>query len=263
MLDLTTAPLDRPADTAVPADRYDAAAPADPTRPPDPADPADHYVRSYLLIRTIVGAVGVLLPLVLWAMDALVLRGSITVRGSLSAYYHSGACDLFVGALCVTGCLLLTYLASQRRTWDYWLSTLAGAAVLGVALLPTNRPEVYAGPPTPLQARWGEETVAAIHFSCAGVFILSLSALCFVFAARDSLYGGRARLHRGCGVVILVAAGWAALGLAVDLDLGWLTSLYLGEVVSVWAFGLSWLTKGFDLWHVHLTPASARRTTGP
>lgn len=243
MLNLTTATFPRPADLH------------------DPADPAVLYARSYLLIRTVVGAIGVLLPLVLWAVDALVLHGSVTARGSLSAYYHSGARDLFVGALCVTGCLLLTYLAAQRKTWDYWLSTVAGAAVLGVALLPTSRPATYGGPPTPLQERWGEQTVAAIHFTCAGIFILSLAALCFVFAARDQRYGGRPRLHRACGTAILAAVAWVALGRVVDLDLGWLTSLYAGEVVSVWAFGTSWLVKGLDL--LHVTRASARSTPGP
>ncbi|WP_395659853.1 hypothetical protein [Nocardioides sp.] len=219
----------------------------------DHTDPAVLYARSYLLIRLVVGVVGILLPLVLWTVDALVLQGSITVRGSLSAYYHSGARDLFVGTLCVTGCLLLTYLAAQRRTWDYWLSTVAGAAVIGVALLPTERPPFYPGPPTPLQARWGEHAVATVHFACAAVFVLSLAALCFVFAVRDQRYGGHPVLHRVCGVLILAAVAWAALGLVVDLDLGWLTSLYLGEVAAVWAFGTSWLVKGVDL--VHAFPA--------
>lgn len=226
----------------------------------DRTDPAVLYARSYLLIRTVVGAIGVLLPFVLWAVDALVLRGSLTARGSLSAYYHSGARDLFVGALCITGCLLLTYLAAQPRTWDYWLSTLAGVAVLCVALLPTNRPPAYDGPATPLEQRWGETNVAHVHYVSAGVFILSLAALCFVFAARDQRYGGRPRLHRACGIAILVAVAWVALGTQVDLSIGWLTSLYLGEVVSVWAFGTSWLVKGFDL--LHLTRASAGSTPG-
>ena len=238
-------------------------------RPPslrESADPVVLYARSYLLIRIVVGAVGVLLPIVLWVVDALVLRGSITVRGSLSAYYHSGARDLFVGALCITGCLLLTYLAGQRRTWDYWLSSVAGAAVLGVALLPTTRLDFYTGPPTPLQARWGEQTVAVLHFTCAGVFILSLAALCFVFAARDRRHGGHPRLHRTCGGLILAAVAWAVVGFVVDLDVGWLTSLYLAEVVSVWSFGTSWLVKGADL--VRAAPrrrplSAARRSPAP
>ena len=222
---LTTATFERPADLA------------------DGSDPRVLYARSYLLTRLVVGAIGICLPFLLWVVDALVLRGGPTTRDSLSDYYHSGARDLFVGALCVIGCLLLTYLAAQPRTWDYWLSTVAGVAVLGVASLPT-----------------GDDTVGVVHFVCAGVFILSLAALCFVFAARDRRYGGHPRLHRACGIAILAAVAWVLLGTVVDLSIGWLTSVYLGEVVSVWAFGLSWLVKGADL--LHLTPASARRTPG-
>ena len=36
-------------------------------------------------------------------------------------------------------------------------------------------------------------------------------------------------------------------GFVVDLDVGWVTALYAGEVVSVWSFGVSWLVKGSDL----------------
>lgn len=150
MLNLTTATFPRPTDLG------------------DRADPAVLYARSYLLIRTVVGAIGILLPIVLWVVDALVLHGWLTARGSLSAYYHSGA--------------------------------------------------------------------------------------------RDQRYGGRPRLHRACGIAILAAVAWVALGRAVDLDIGWLTSLYAGEVVSVWAFGTSWLVKGFDL--LHVTRASVRSTPG-
>ena len=233
-----------------------------PTDLTDGTDPAVLYARSYLLIRTTVGLIGIVLPIALFVVDAGVLHGSITARGSLSAYYHSGARDLFVGALCVTGCLLMTYMGSQPRTLDFWLSLVAGAAVLGVALFPTRRPEIDPGALTPLQDRLGEGVVSAVHFTCAGTFILALAALCFVFAHREERYGdtpGRVRLHRTCGVVILAAVAWAALGFVAPLDLGWLTSLYLGEVASVWAFGLSWLVKGYDLRAMvrHLLPARA------
>ncbi len=220
------------------------------TRPDDLSDGNDPrvlFARSYLLIRTVVGLVGILLPLTLFVVDAAFLRGSITVRGSLSAYYHSGARDLFVGALCVTGVLLMTYLASRRDTWDHWLSLVGGLAAVGVALLPTMRPPGVHVPLTPLQDRLGERPVAAAHFVLAGVFVLCLAGQCFVFAQRDRRHGGHPRLHRACGVVILAAVGWALLGYWLPLDLGWLTSLYLGEVVAVWAFGLSWLVKGYDL----------------
>jgi len=252
-------------------------------RPVDPHDDARVlYVRSYLLIRTTVGLLGALLPTMLFLLEWAFLRGDATVRGSLSAYYFTPARDLFVGVLCTAGVLLVTYLAGQVRTWDFWLSSVAGVAALGVAFFPTERPGLPGGAPlcgpdssprpprcTALQQAWGETTVAAVHYASAAVFILTLAALCFVFAHRDARHGvrrSRVRFHRACGIAILAAVGWILLGLVVPVDVAGLAPLYLGEVVSLYAFAASWLVKGHDLRRLlpqrlraRLTPPSDRR----
>ena len=159
--------------------------------------------------------------------------------------------------------MLLTYMAGQRSTWDYRLSSVAGIAVLGVAFLPTKRSAVGASemlcgpgskpvPPgcTQIQQLLGETLAATIHFICAGIFILSLAALCFVFARREKVHGGspaRVRFHRTCGAVILGAVAWVGLGGLFGWDIFSFTPLYVGEVVSVYAFGASWIVKGRDL----------------
>lgn len=221
------------------------------------------YRRSYLLIRTVVGIVGVALPTALFALDWLILNGDARVRGSLSAYYHSSARDLFVGGLCVIGVLLMTYMAAQRQTWDFWLSSIAGLAVLGVGFFPTGRPDLAKNAPlcgsdpmpigcTPLQQALGEDCVKTFHFICAAVFILSLSAICFVFAHREKTHRPghtkRIRLYIGCGGAILAAVGWILLGFVVEIDLFGFSNLYLGEVVSVYAFATCWFVTGHDLW---------------
>jgi len=58
--------------------------------------------------------------------------------------------------------------------------------------------------------------------------------------------------HIICTLVILIAGAWAFVG----LNFGELTRLYVGEVASVWAFGLSWLLAGF-----HLTAPYRQRST--
>ncbi|MGN6577256.1 MAG: hypothetical protein ACTHKG_16405 [Nocardioides sp.] len=245
MLHLTTDTFARPAD------------------PHDASDPRVLYVRSYLLIRTAVGTLGALLPTMLFLLEWAFLRGDATVRGSLSAYYFTPARDLFVGVLCTAGVLLVTYLAGQVRTWDFWLSSAAGVAALGVAFFPTERPGLRAGAAacgpgvtprprgcTALQQAWGETTVAAVHYASAAVFILAMAAICFVFAHRDARHGvrrSRVRFHRACGTAILVAVGWILLGLVAPVDVAGLAPLYLGEVVSLYAFAASWLVKGHDL----------------
>lgn len=233
-------------------------------RPQDLSDGADAlYARSYLLIRLVVGGIGILLPTLLFVLDGLVLKGGLSVRGSLSAYYHSGARDLFVAGLCVTGFLLITYMAGQKTTWDFWLSLVAGLAVLGVAFLPTKRsglvdtallcgPGSEPVPPgcTQLQQAFGEKIVATGHFISAAIFILSLAAICFVFAHRERIHSGKAarvRIHWVCGVVILAAVAWVGVGRVLTVEILSFTPLYVGEVVSVYAFGVSWFVKGLDL----------------
>lgn len=217
-------------------------------------DPAVLYAKSYLLIRSMLAFIGILLPIAFIIGEAYFIAGGVQIRGSLSSYYHSSMRDLFVGALAVTGFLLLTYMAGQRNTYDYWLSTVAGIAVLGVTFFATSRPGLANGPkcgtlPEPagcsaIQQQLGEDLTAKIHFTCAAVFILSLAVMAFVFAKREKDYNDRPRLalvQKMCGWVIVAAVAWVILGNWVDLQIGPLTPLYVTEVVSVWAFGLSWL----------------------
>ena len=225
------------------------------------SDPAVLYVRSYLLIRTVVGFIGILLPIVLIIGETFFLDGSVQVRGSLSAYYHSSMQDIFVASLCVTGFLLITYMAGMPRTWDFWLSLTAGIAVLAVVFFPTWRPGVPGGaalcgsspPPlgcSPVEQALGEALTARIHAAAAAVFILCLAAISFLFARREKKYNRsdtRKRLHIFCGSAILAAVAWVIIGGALKINIWKLTPLYLGEIISVWAFGVSWLAKGKDL----------------
>lgn len=225
------------------------------------------YVRSYLLIRTVVGILGVALPTVLILAERLFLGGEAQLRGSLSAYYHSPARDLFVGTMFVVGVLLMTYLAGQRRTWDFWLSLVAGVAAVGVAVVPTSRPGLPAGArqcgeePAPrgcsgVPQVLGESVAGVLHLVCAAIFILCLAAMCFLFAHRAVRFDGAvgvARLFRGAGLVILAAVAWAVVGSVLDVEVDGLEALYLAEVVAVYAFGLSWFAAGRRLW-VRLVP---------
>jgi hypothetical protein len=237
------------------------------------ADPRVLYARSYLLIRMIVGIIGILLPLAFIIGEAVFLRGGVHVRGSISAYYHTSMRDVFVAGLCVTGFLLATYMSGQSNP-DFWYSLLAGVAVLGVVFFPTERPNIQEGAPrcgttpmpegcSPFQQQFGETLVAGIHFTLAVVFILSLAWICFLFAYREKQYKKDARMARilySCGWTILLAVAWVIVGQLLNLTIWELTPLYIGEVVSVWAFGLAWLLKSRDLWATLGRPQPAAPT---
>jgi hypothetical protein len=238
------------------------------------------YTQSYRVIRLVVGFLGILLPLILIIGEAAFLKGSVSVRGSLSAYYHTSMQDIFVGGLCIIGFLLATYMAGEGKTWDFWASLIGGVALLGVVFFPTSRSGLKPGAPlcgslpeppgcSPVEQALGEHTTATIHAGCAIAFIACLAVMSFLFAASEvraeapgtdqkrprsrlrsrTLFG----IHLSCALVIVAAGIWAFAG----VDIGVLTRLYVGEVASVWSFGISWLLAGFSLTAPHRSPRPA------
>ncbi|MGY1644376.1 hypothetical protein ACI782_24995 [Geodermatophilus sp. SYSU D00703] len=239
----------------------------------DRSDPAVLYVRSYLLIRTAVGLIGILLPLVLVGGESWVRGGGVHVGSSLSSYYHTSMQDVFVGALCTIAVLLATYLAGRPRTWDFWLSLLAGLALLGVVFFPIRRPGVLTGalrcdgtpaPPgcSPMEHVFGGVRSEHVHLIAAGGCFLLLAALSFVFARRERARGGHLTAsfsHGLCGVVVLLSIAAAGLGNQVAFDVGPLPLLFAAETAAVWAFAASWLLAGRDLWSRLLRPGRGAR----
>ncbi len=166
------------------------------------------FVRSYLAMRFRIGLVAFTLPWILIVIDWLLITNQRQIRGSMSAYYHSPARDVFVGGLFVTGAFLVSYLRAKRKTYDYWLSTIAGLALIVVALVPTGRAlsapgftvngdscVEFPGPPdcNGFQKAFDESNARLVHGIAASVFVLLLAALCFVFALREFGFGLAAR----------------------------------------------------------------------
>ena len=219
-------------------------------RPPAGQE-VSRYVRSYLLMRIFVGALGVALPFVLVLGDGLLFDGEPFPRDSLSAYYYSGVRELFVGGLSATGIFLITYKVADR-TLDNTLSIVAGMSALAVALFPTG-PPAHVSQLTPLQEKLDADLVEVIHFTAAGTFIVALGVICFFFGVREGARpprkGNRSpsfwrRYHWTCAGAIAAALVWI---LVTELIGRPSRSLLIGEAVSVWAFGASWFMKGLEL----------------
>ena len=199
------------------------------------------------MLRRIVGVLGLAVPVLLVLGEPIVFNGQPFPRGSLSAYYYSGAREVFVGALCAIGIFLVTYKVADRSR-ENRLSTYAGLAVIVVAICPTGRPGIGVTA-TPLQQRFGEETIQGIHFGAAGIFIAALAVISYYFAqpppSDAAVSQSRwARVH-------LLSTGFIAAALLLAAVAG-ITSrpdkgLLIAEWVAVWAFGASWLVKGLEL----------------
>jgi hypothetical protein len=226
-------------------------------RPGSTTPDTSRYLRSYLIMRAMVGALGIALPFLLVLGDGVVFDGEPFPRGSLSSYYYSSAREVFVGTLCATAVFLITYKV-VTRSLDNTLSWVSGVAVLFVAIFPTGRSSRNLAL-TPLQDRLGESVVQAIHFSAAFVFIAALAVICWFFGVREGARDARPNkrsprfwrnFHWTCSGVI--AGSLAFVGIAA-LAGGPEKALLISEALSVWAFGVSWLMKGLELDYLRTT----------
>jgi hypothetical protein len=239
------------------------------THSTNPVDRDAAYTRSYRNIRLSIGAIGVLLPLA-FIFGELAANRTIGIEGSISAYYHSSVQDMFVGALCIIGFMLITYMSGEPKVLDFWASLIGGIALLMVVIFPTNRshkqflrdPRPCGSDPQPqgcsaLEQIFHEHPVARIHALSAIVFILCLAIMSALFAICEVVEGGQAGpgrvsitrprlfwLHIGCSLIIVAAGMWALFGGLLKANIGEVTPLYLGEVASVFAFGISWSFAG-------------------
>jgi hypothetical protein len=214
------------------------------------------YVRSYLLMRAIIGFIGITLPIVLVVGDHMLGPNVPFVRSALSDYYYSGTRDFLVGGLFSAGVFLFTYKIFERSLSNV-LTIISGLAVLAAALFPTSRPVGVNISLTPLQAHLGEATVARVHIISAGIFIVSLAIISFFFGLQE----GRRPQQRPAGRAMLPPKFWRwfhwtmALVILVAVTFTtWATDHHtfadarlIGEVVAIVAFGASWLAKGLEL----------------
>src|SRR5215469_7892600 len=107
---------------------------------PGPPQPETHAAArravSYLELRRWLSAIGTLLPFVLVLGHAFlraVLLGPPAWRGwdlqdSMSSYYYTDMQNVFVGALCAIGALLLSYKGEGKK--DAWAGTIAGLCAI-------------------------------------------------------------------------------------------------------------------------------------
>lgn len=239
--------------------------PADELRP-DPHSGAGRYVRSFLVMRLVIGFIGMLLPFALWLIDWGVFHGYPHPRGSESIYYYSGMREVFTGSITTIAFFMLLYKIMEWNL-DNVLTILAGLSGLMIVLLPTAPPaRIQDGftkptnplPPhlTPLQKALTQPTTHSIHEWTSGAFIFFLGCTSIVFGIREGrrkkrydhpLFGATFwRSYHFAWVVVMVGAGvW--IFVSMKLHHGhpyW--ALLLGEGLCAFAFGASWTAKGAE-----------------
>lgn len=213
------------------------------------------YVRSFLFLRVVIGALGIALPFLLVLIDKLAFHGDPFPRDSLSVYYYSGMREVFTLTIGVTGFFLIAYKITERNL-DNTLSVIGGLAGITIPLFPTGRPAALVASTklTPLQNLIGEDWTKWIHYSASAIFIASLGGISILFGRREAERGahGNARspgfwrgYHYLCAAAIGLAALWIILTTWAFNGSYW--SLLAGEAACAWAFGASWFMKGFEI----------------
>lgn len=192
---------------------------------------------SYRTLRRAVGVLGFLLPLVL-VIVCYALGPCTSIQDSISDYYATRSRNLFVGILFAIAFFLFAYRGYDRQ--DDQAGDLACLFALGVALLPGTSPSGW---------------VRAAHFASACALFLVLAYFSYFLFTK---HGGsptaeklkRNRLYRACALTIVACI--LAIGLYLLLGrntaLPTLKPVFWLESIALWAFGLSWITKGETLW---------------
>jgi len=195
--------------------------------------------------RQLIGAIGLLMPVLLWLIAGLRPDGTNPwmLLGSISAYYYSGAVSVFAGMLVALALFLFTYrgYANPYYLRDRIAAWIAGLAALLIALFPTEAPSET------LALAWWTPLTGRIHLSAALVMFGS-----FVFFALwqfpiSSIQQGqplppdkrvRNAIYRVCGVAILASNLWAVYAGLHGKPIFW------PETFALEFFAVSWLMKG-------------------
>lgn len=191
---------------------------------------------SYLTLRVLIGATGVLLPFLV-VLGKLITDGSWQLEFSISDYYDNGTGgDILVGVLFVLGFFLMSYKGPMPI--DNRVANAGCLAALGVALFPT----------TFCTGCW----VHTLHF----VFALLLFSVFIFFSiylfrktnpdkkmTTEKKY--RNRVYLICGIIMILCI----LGIAVSFYLlddsisKKYHLVYWFESLALVSFGISWITK--------------------
>lgn len=208
-------------------------------------------IYSYLALRQSIGWIGILLPFVL-ALGMMLIMGTTTVYESISYYYHTDMRDVFVGALCAVALFLFFYSGYDQK--DNWAGNLAGLFAIGVAWCPTTK-----NGPGDLTGR--------LHFVFAALFFITLAVFSlFLFTKKNKRPTPqklkRNWIYRICGLamiaclITIILFKFMTKNLEIESDF-----VFWAESVALFAFGLSWLTKGGALFRDAKTKNRSNRNS--
>jgi hypothetical protein len=198
-------------------------------------------VISYLTLRATVGVLGILLPIVLSIGGMIIFH--LHLQSSLSSYYYTGMRDVLIGTLWSIGFFLFAYRGYELE--DEIAGRLACVFAVGVSLFPTA--------PDCTDCLYSHFAATA-HGIFAALLFLTLSYFSLVLftktdptkhPTREKLQ--RNAVYRVCGYIMLGCIVLTPLSLYVEpfkTVLERFKPVFWLEAIAIFAFGISWFTKG-------------------
>lgn len=185
------------------------------------------------LIQNTIGLIAIVWPMVL-IVGQWILEENKTIEPSISAYYHTGMGHIFTGGLFVIGASMLAY--RGFHCVDGRMGNIAGALAITVALFPVDK---VAG---------GGSVWNSIHYIAALLLFLALAYFCIVIFTLSTDEEANKK-YKLCGWAILFfIAGMGIDQLVFKSDsfslFGKIDLFLVLEILTLWAFGYSWLLKG-------------------
>jgi len=193
----------------------------------------NNQVISYYALRILIGATGVLLP-VLLIIGNLIANETLAIEFSVSDYYDNGtAGDILVGILFVLGFFLMAYKGYDKI--DSRAANFGCVFALGVALCPTTSTNHF---------------IHVLHFVFA-LLLFSVFIFFSIYLFRRTGPGRRTKqkvkrdkLFMVCGILMICCIAGIALSMLVFESAALTYHLvFWFESVALIAFGVSWITK--------------------
>ena len=211
-----------------------------------------HIFQSYFNLRLGMGIIGIFLPLLLWLVAYVI--SSQGLLPSMSAYYHSVARDVFVGALFAIGAAAFLYKGYSHK--ENIAMNLAGIFAVGVAVFPTDCPDEIA------RTMCEAPTFRGIHATSAILFFLMIAYVC-LFRSKDTLrtVKDEARRKRFSRLYLIIGILMILLPLLVLIKsygymnfIGARSAVFWMEALAIWSFSAFWLLKSFEIKQTTVKP---------
>jgi hypothetical protein len=202
---------------------------------PEPQKP-DSMVISYMTMRKAVGLLSIgLIPIMI--LGSFILDHTSKVQISVSAYYHTGMRDEYVGIICGIALFLFSYNGYSRQ--DSVASKSAGFFALCIAFLPTSATADKT------------DIVSILHYITAGIFFAILAYMSIFLFTKSSGHitpekKKRNKVYIVCGIIMTISVIGIPISSipAIKRSIGFLKPTLIFETFALSSFGLSWLTKG-------------------